>query len=142
MTSMKTAPFDARGLRISPTTLSGDPYTPKGHCGPCLSEERGTGRTFAMVKALTEDVRFIVVHTTAMKDYIERMLWDHRRDLIHNSVRRPHVVVVQSMHDIDRLRGCVFEVDHAVWDTETLSQEARSLLRALQRSHMATRRGT
>lgn len=95
--------------------------------------DRGSGRTTRMIQALTPEVRFIVVHTRAMGDHIERLLWEHRRDLIHNSVRRPHVLVVQSTRDIERLRGCVFAVDHAVWDTEMLSAEARDLLRALCR---------
>lgn len=92
---------------------------------------RRAGRTFAMVKNLTADVRFIVVHTAQMKDYVERMLWDVRRDLIHNSVRRPHVVVVQSTRDCDRLRGQKIVVDHAV--LEFASPEVHGLLRALER---------
>lgn len=95
--------------------------------------KRGSGRTTRMIQALTPDVRFIIVHTRAMGDHIERLLWEHRRDLIHNSVRRPHVFVVRSTWDVDRLRGCAFEVDHEVWDFEGMPREARDLLHALYR---------
>lgn len=111
---------------------------PKNHCDPCasvaLTTGRGTGRTRRMVEALTDETRTVVVDNPQLGLYVERMMRDLRPDLYRNPATAPRVVVVRTTRDCDRLRGCLFEVDHAVWDCETLTGEARDLLAILYKT--------
>ncbi len=99
-----------------------------------VDPNRGTGRTLRMVQTLTPDVRLIAVHSREMKTYLERMLRDVRPDLYYPKDMNecaPRVVVVQSTHDVDRVRGCTFEIDHAL--LELAHPEVRERLRMFYR---------
>lgn len=90
---------------------------------------RNSGRTLRMVRELPSGTRYIVVHDTQMKMYVERMLHDVRPDLTAEGHNRPFVIVVKSTRDCDRLRGCRFAVDHAMF--EHANPEVCTLLHAL-----------
>lgn len=75
---------------------------------------RRSGRTLAMVKALREPCT-VVVHTQPMATYLRHMIVDVRGPEVAKATR---IVLVNSMQDIDRLRGLGhrIEIDHAWWD--------------------------
>lgn len=76
--------------------------------------ERGTGRTKAMVEALPESA-LVIVHTYVMRRYVERMTRDLRGI---EFASRTRVVVIQNRCDADlvllSMRGPV-RFDHA-WE--------------------------
>lgn len=80
-----------------------------------MSEERGTGRTKAMVEAMPPEGGTIIVHNGVVRDYVNRMIRDLRGEPFARTVR---VAVVRNYSDCYRLDGlcCHVEVDHAVWE--------------------------
>ena len=79
---------------------------------------RGTGKTLAMVRALTGEPAIYVVHNLGLRKYVQDMIRDTHSEEIAKMVR---VEVISGPSDIDRLRGRQEEifVDHAAWDAWT-----------------------
>lgn len=92
--------------------------------------DRSQGRTLAWVQSLPTTWAnapvTLVVHTNAMASYLRQMLCDVRPDL-----KLVRILVFSCERDCERLRGIRFDVDHAVWDYEGLTVEAKQLLRHL-----------
>lgn len=80
-----------------------------------MATMRGTGLTKAMVEALPNDGGVLVVHTTAMRHYVEQMV----RDLRGIEIRKRCKVIVINRHvDLQKIEGlCGYiDIDHAVED--------------------------
>lgn len=94
-----------------------------------VSEERGTGRTLRMVKALPPEGSIVVVHHPSMREYVRKMISDvHNRDVEASTL----VISADNPHIAERhLRGrvCPVFVDHAFWDN--VSRETADLTRIL-----------
>jgi len=67
-----------------------------------------------MVRALPEEGAVVIVHSSAMRDYLARMIRDVRGDQMRKACK---IVVIQDHSDLDYLKGLSREVfvDHAVF---------------------------
>lgn len=74
---------------------------------------RGTGMTKAMVEALPNEGGVLIVHSTTMRHYVERMVRVLRGIDVS---KRCRVVVVNHHVDILQINGLIgyIDVDHAV----------------------------
>lgn len=95
--------------------------------------DRGTGLTKAMVEALPESGAVVVVHTGAMRSYVERMILDLRGKAVAS---RCKVRVIQDRGLFPMLHGLRVPIiiDHAVEDYvhPRLVMELKDWARALE----------
>lgn len=78
------------------------------------ARKRGSGQTLEMVQHLPDD-SIVIVHSAQMIPYLKNMIADVRGVVFMHKTR---IVVVDSLHSIDRLRGTSrpIRVDHAFWN--------------------------